>query len=76
MPGGFLSETDIFRNCVKYPVHLQHNDLLQIDENGEEHLKAVKTKDDVLEESARETRRELLRLFYKIWSGFSKYIRS
>lgn len=53
MPGGFLSETEVFRNCVKYPVHLQHNDLLQIDENGEEHIKAVKTKEEAQEESAR-----------------------
>ena len=38
MPGGFLSETEVFRNCVKQPVYLQHNDLLQIDDNGEQHI--------------------------------------
>ncbi len=74
MPGAFLSETDVFRLCVKNPVLLQQNDLLQIDENGEEHVKPLKPKDQ--DEAGKEARRELLRLFYKVWSGYSKYIRS
>ena len=41
-----MSETDIFRACVRQPVHIQNNDLLQIDDQGEEHVKPVQDGSD------------------------------
>ena len=62
-----VSEIDIIRACVKQPVYAQnvYTDILSSQDPTHSH-----------DERDANARKEMIKLFYKVWSGFTKYIKS
>ena len=61
-----VTEIEMIKACVKTPIYTKEifNELLQLQSEGGP------------DEKEANARKELTKLFYKVWSGFSKYIKS
>lgn len=55
-----VTEREVFKECLKNLTYLK--------DHSEEVLKTTKSVD--------KTYAELLKMFYRVWSGYTKYIRS
>ena len=61
-----MNEVDIFKHCINEPLTIKDLDSLQLIEEEE----GGKTQPE------KRQQRRLVSLFYKVWSGFTKFVRS